>query len=67
MDKLPFVIVRNLNDVQTLEAEAERIINNAGTKFNGMSYEEGIRDVLHWLQYPTEKGEPDLLQELQEA
>lgn len=67
MDKLPFIIVRNLNDVQTLEAEAERIINNVCTKFNGMSYEEGIRDVLHWLQYPTEEGEPDLLQELQEA
>ena len=48
-----FNTVRTNDEVQALEGEVMESINSGGSRFPGMSYEEGVEATLRWLQDGT--------------
>jgi len=42
-------IVRTESEISALEIKIMHIQNSIGTKWSGMTYEDGLRDMLDWL------------------
>lgn len=46
-------IVRDQSEIDEVVNKCHDIINNNGTEYHGMSYEEGLKDMYEWLTGQT--------------